>query len=91
MSHTVGAEEEQVDNENCMTMTMKIMSMMTRVLFGRRPRPQGGGPRLQKIRNFWGIKLQIFGAEGAEIFEKLRFSMKKWLFFEVLSENLVKF
>ena len=38
-------------------------------IFWGRPRPQGG-PQLQKIGIFGGIKLQIFGAEDAENFEK---------------------
>ena len=51
------------------------------------PGPRGG-PQLQKNWDFGGIKLQIFCAEGAENFEKLRFLMENWLFFGVLSDNL---
>ena len=57
----------------------------------------GGGPALggdpfgHETSNFWDIKLQIFGAEGAENFENLEFLMKNRLFFGVLRENLAKF
>ena len=51
-----------------------------------------GGPLLQKNWDFWDIKFQIFGAEGAEIFEKFRiFSEKLAIFFGVLRENLAEF
>ena len=40
-----------------------------------------GGPQLQKIRVWRDLKLQIFGAEGAENFEKMKgFSGKLALF-----------
>ena len=55
---------------------------------GGDPGSRGGDPNSKKIGIFGGIKLQIFGAEGAENFEKLRFLMEIWLFFGVLSENL---
>ena len=46
-------------------------------IFGGGPPAQGGGPLLQKIRDFWDIKLQIFGAEGAENFKKFRVLREK--------------
>ena len=52
--------------------------------------PSLGVPLFPKIRDFWGIKLQIFGAEGAENFEKYRGSMKKLAIFGILRENLAK-
>ena len=39
--------------------------------------PAQGGPLLQKNREFRDIKLQIFGAEGAENFEKFRVFREK--------------
>ena len=41
-----------------------------------------GGTLTPKNRLFWDIKLQIFGAEGAENFEKLRVLREKWSFLE---------
>ena len=60
-------------------------------LGGGGPWPKGGDPNSKKNRLFWDIKLQIFGAEGAENFEKLRVLREKLSFFGVLWENLTKF
>ena len=54
--------------------------IIIRVFLGGDP-PTGGGPLLQKIRDFSDIKLQIFGAKGAENFENCRCFRKFWLFF----------
>ena len=40
------------------------------VFMGETPDP--GGPHFRKIWDFWDMKLKIFGAEGAKIFEKCR-------------------
>ena len=55
---------------------------------GGDPGPGGGDPYSKKIGIFVGITLQIFGAEGAENFEKLRFFNGELAVFLVLSENL---
>ena len=65
--------------------------ILIRVLFGRKPRPQGAWPQLQKIGIFEGINLQIFGAQGAENFKNSSYLIENWLFFGVLSENLATF
>ena len=39
-----------------------------------------GGPLLRKNRDFWDIKLQIFGTKDAENFQKLGILRKNWLF-----------
>ena len=54
-------------------------------------RGRGGDPFGHKTPHFWDIKLQIFGAEGAENFEKSRIFKENRLFFGVLRENLAKF
>ena len=52
------------------------------IIWGETPAP-GGDPNSKKFGIFGGIKLQIFGAEGAENFEKLRFLMENyWLLLE---------
>ena len=43
---------------------------------------KGGGTLTPKNRDFAGIKLQIFGAEGAENFEKCRVFKEKWAILE---------
>ena len=58
---------------------------------GGDPPPRGGDPFGHKTPNFWDIKLQIFGAEGAENFEKFRVFKGKSAIFGVLRENLAKF
>ena len=55
---------------------MVVYKLYTEVVFGG-DLDQKGGPQLQKIRDFWDIKLQIFGAEGAENFEKFRVFREK--------------
>ena len=47
--------------------------------------------KLQIFGQILGIKLQIFGAEGAENFEKFRVFKGKSAIFGVLRENLAKF
>ena len=44
--------------------------------------PPRGDPFGHKTPNFWDIKLQIFGAEGAENFEKFRIFKENRLFLE---------
>ena len=56
-----------------------LLILIAEYYLGGDPGPRGGG-QLQKIWDFRGIKLQIFGAEGAE-------NLKK----EFFKENLTVF
>ena len=62
--------------------------MWIRVLLGG---PTPGGANSKKLGILGDIKLQIFGAEGAENFVKIRFFMENWLLYGILSKNLAKF
>ena len=53
--------------------------------------PPRGDPFGHKTPNFWDIKLQIFGAEGAENFEKMKDFKEKLALFGDLRENFAKF
>ena len=53
--------------------------------------PAPGEATTPKLRDFWDMKLQIFDAEGAENFEKIRIFIEKSAIFGVLRENLTKF
>ena len=55
-------------------------SILTRVHWGAGPR--GEGPLFPKNWDFWDIKVQIFGNEGAENFDKSGFLTKNRLFLE---------
>ena len=49
------------------------------------PRPKGD-PKSKKIRLFLDIKHQIFGADGAQNFEKLRVLSKNWPFWSFVGK-----
>ena len=53
------------------------------MFFGERPPAQGETPS-PKIRDFWDIKLQIFGSEGAKNLGKRRVFKEKLAIFGVL-------
>ena len=50
-----------------------------------------GDPNSTKIGCRRDLKLHTFGAEGAEIFEKMKVFKGKMALFGVLRENLAKF
>ena len=52
---------------------------------------QKGDPNSTKIGARRDLKLQIFGAEGAEIFETMKVFKGKLALFRVLRENLAQF
>ena len=50
-----------------------------------------GDPNSTKIGSRRDLKLHIFGAEGAENFEKMKVFKEKLALFGVLRENFAKF
>ena len=67
----------------------ELLQLFQSIFWGETPRP-GGDPLGHKTPNFWDIKFQIFGAEGAENFEKFRVIKEKSAIFWSLRKNLVK-
>ena len=52
---------------------------------------RGGDPNSTKIGSRRDLKLHIFGAKGAENFEKMKGFKEKLALFGVLRENFAKF